>query len=195
MLQQLCDRLQCYMAILSPSLSLTPASALFFYHFFSLLYAETLLFTCTVMTLFSVCHSLSFFFHSSSSSSELCALPVFSLLPCPVCVFMSLPCCPHALPFSNSHHSLCRRCQSACLLCMPNHFALLMFQGAGTLAGDMEVHLTKHEQARRHRLHNTPVPHGWGLKPQQRGIIFFHKHCIMVHWCRVVASQFVDSHL
>lgn len=139
--------------------------------------------------------SIPFFFHSSSSSPELCALPVFSLLPCPVCVFMSLPCCPHALPSLTRIISLCRRYQSACLLCVPNHFALLMFQGAGTLTGDMEVHLTKHEQARRHRLHNTPVPPGWGLKPQQRGIIFFHKHCIMVHWCRVVASQFVDSHL
>lgn len=46
--------------------------------------------------------------------------------------------------FSNLHHSVCSH---VCyLFSAPNHFAPLMFKGAATLTGDMEVHLPRQEQ-------------------------------------------------
>lgn len=138
-----------------------------------------------MMTLFSITVVLHFLiFCSSSSLLECYALLLSVLLSC--MVFMSHS-CSHLLSILLLTSFCLQPCQPAVCFCVPNHFALLVFQGAGTLTRDMEVHLPRHEQPRginrNHQLYNMPMSPGWGLKPQQRGIIFFHKHCNMVHKC------------
>ncbi len=134
------------------------------------------------MTLFSVLVVLHFhIFCSPSSLPECHALLVSVLLSCTfLCRFLAATCSS----FSTSV-ILFAGLSVCCLFCVPNHFAHLMFQGAETLTGDMEVHLPRQEQpggtGRNHQLHNMLVSPGRGLKPQQRGIIFFHKHSNMVH--------------
>lgn len=92
----------------------------------------------------SVPHSLilcssSFFSPSVTPCYSLSSSTLF------LCHFLAATCSS----FSNLHHSVCSRVSS--LFFVPNHFARLMFQGAGTLTGDMEVHLPRQEQAWRHK--------------------------------------------
>lgn len=155
--QQLCESLQCYMDIRSPSLFFRFCSPSLFTPSFFLCYNPLIL--CSMRTLFSVLRpSLPHFLLLFLSSRALC--PIALCPPLLLCVFMSL---------SRRH-----------LVSFPwlvNHFALLMFEGAPTLTANMKVYLSGHEQLggtnRNHRPHNMPMSPGWGLKPQQRGIIFF----------------------
>lgn len=96
-------------------------------------------------------------------------------VPCPITlcppllyVFMSLSSQPPAPPFSDSRHSVCSLVSLLFILCAKSFFSPFMSQGAGTLTGDMEVHLPRHEQPggtnRNHQLHKMPVVSWEGFK-------------------------------
>lgn len=157
MLQQLCVRLHCY-SIWPPSLSPTPSCTpkLSFSFLFPMPKPCNFLRALCLSPSFalsfyvscpSVPHSLLFFFFLHKSDTLILSV-LHSMF---LCHFLSATCSS----FSTSHHSVCSRVSS--LFFVPNHFALLMFQGAGTLTGDMEVHLPRQEQpggtSRNHQLH------------------------------------------
>lgn len=85
-------------------------------------------------------------------------LPLSSSPEC-FCHFLAATCSQ----FFNSCHFLCSPVSLLFISCA-KHFASLMFQGAGTLTGDMEVHLRRQEQPggtnRNHQLHNMPLSPG-----------------------------------
>lgn len=162
MLQQLCVRLHCYsiwplslFLSLSPRLPLAPQNSLFYFFFlcqnpviFSEHYVSLpLSLSLSMLAVFQFLILRSSFFFLHKSDTLILSVPHSMFL----CHFLSATCSS----FSNSHHSVCSRVSS--LFFVPNHFALLMFQGAGTLTGDMEVHLPRQEQpggtSRNHQLH------------------------------------------
>lgn len=119
------------------------------------------------MTLFSILAVLHFLIFCSSSSLPEChALLLSVLLSCTF--FMSLSSQPPAPPFSDSRHSVCSLVSLLFILCAKSFFSPFMSQGAGTLTGDMEVHLPRHEQPggtnRNHQLHKMPVVSWEGFK-------------------------------
>lgn len=146
MLLQLCDRLQCYMAIRSPSPSITAAL--------------TLSLCCFIFLCWDFSNSLAAWWLSSLSQLSLISSfssAFFSFSPTVLCPTLSVLLSSrsstflcHFLaatssPFFNSRHSLCSPVSLLFILCA-KHFAPLMFQRAGTLTGDMEVHLCRQEQ-------------------------------------------------
>lgn len=125
-----------------------------------------------MMTLFSILAVLHFLiFCSSSSLPECYALLLSVLLSCAfLCHFFFFflqPPAPHFL----ARIILFAALSVCCLVSVPNHFAL-MFQGAGILTGDMEVHLPRHEQPggtnRNLQLHNMHMSPGWVFKTRLR---------------------------
>lgn len=123
--------LQCFTAILSlQSPTLSP---------------YTFIFLCTNPVILSQHYNyilalLHFLIFCSYSSLPKCCALLHSVLLCKfLCHFLT----PTCSSFSNVHHCVC---SLVYLFSVPNHFALLMFQRAGTLTGDMEVHLPRQEQ-------------------------------------------------
>lgn len=131
---QPCVGLQCFTAILSlQTPTLSP------YTFIFLCANPVILsqhYTCN--SILALLHFL--IFYSSSSLPKCYALLLCVLFLCKfLCHFLT----PTCSSFSNGHHCVC---SLVYLFFVPNHFALLMFQRAGTLTGDMEVHLPRQEQ-------------------------------------------------
>lgn len=166
MLQQLSDRLLYYMAI-SPSLQ----RSLSHFMLFLVLMCEPLIrLQLDDSPPYFSCLSFPCFPLLLPSPSAIPYYAVLSLI-----FLMTLSCSLHSL----THNLPFATLSVCCLFCVPSHFAPLMFRGARTLTGDTEVHSQRREPpgatSRNHRLYNMPVSPGWGLKPQQRGIIFFQK--------------------